>query len=281
MKRPDRLMAVFGGLGAALSLLATAPACAQGAYANLSPTASPPCHNAVPQPRPPRDPNAPPPPPSPPRPPLPSAAEAVLPGAGGMPKHDCFVERARMGNIDLLFVGDSITDFFGRADRGQAVWLEYYGDRNAANFGISGDITQEVLWRMQNEELEGFEAEAIVLMIGTNNIRRNDNANIAQGNAAIIAEFRKRQPNAKILLLGVFPRGGPDSSGRQAVEEINTHLADLADDEHVFYMDLTDTFTKDDGELIEGVMVDGLHPSAMGYQLWAEAIEPWVARYVD
>lgn len=98
-----------------------------------------------------------------------------------MPKHECFLAVARRGGIDLLFVGDSITDFFGRADRGRSVWMRDFAPLRAANFGISGDTTQDVLWRMRAGELEGFKAKLIVLMVGTNNIGRNGNADIAAG----------------------------------------------------------------------------------------------------
>ena len=108
---------------------------------------------------------------------------------------------ARAGDIDLLFVGDSITDWWRQANRGLPVWNEYFGSYKAANFGIAGDTTQGVLWRMQNGELDGFQAKLIVLMLGTNNINRNPNAEIADGNRAIIAEFQKRQPQAKVLVL--------------------------------------------------------------------------------
>ncbi len=111
---------------------------------------------------------------------------------------------ARAGDIDLLFVGDSITD--GWRNRGLEVWNKYFAPLKAANFGIGGDTTQGVLWRMQNGELDGFKAKLIVLMLGTNNINRNPNAEIADGDRLIVEEFKKRQPQAKVLMLGIFPR---------------------------------------------------------------------------
>lgn len=216
------------------------------------------------------------------RPQLPAANVAVPIREGAMPKHQCFIARAKRGGIDLLFVGDSITDFFGRADRGRPVWNDRYGKLNAANFGISGDTTQDVLWRMQNGELEGFEAKLIVLMLGTNNIGRNPNAEIAAGNAAIVAEFRKRQPQAKVLVLGIFPRGNsPNGAGRKAVAEINSELAKLADGKSVFYLDIGPKFLSEDGTMADAVMVDGLHPGIFGYAVWADAIAPIVAQLMQ
>lgn len=217
-----------------------------------------------------------------PRPPLPPATQPNPIRPGAVPKHECFLALAKRGGIDLLFVGDSITDFFGRADRGAEVWKARYGARHAANFGISGDTTQDVLWRMQNGELEGFKAKLIVLMLGTNNIGRNPNAEIAAGDAAIVAEFRTRQPQARVLVLGVFPRGNdPKGTGRANVAAINAELAKLADGKSVFYLDIGPAFLNPDGTLIEGAMVDGLHPSPKGYQLWADAIEPSIARLMQ
>lgn len=216
-----------------------------------------------------------------PAPPLPGATIAAPIRSGAMPKHHCFVQVAQRGGIDLLFVGDSITDFFTRGDRGQSVWNEYYGARKAANFGISGDTTQDVLWRMQNGELDGFSAKVIVLMLGTNNIRRNDNSDIAAGNAAIIEEFRKRHPSAKILLLGIFPRGGVISPDRAIVRDINSHLQLLADNKHIFYQDIGDGFLNADGSFVDGAMADGVHPATKGYAIWAEKIEPTLKAWLE
>ncbi|ODP38895.1 hypothetical protein BFL28_13180 [Sphingomonas turrisvirgatae] len=179
----------------------------------------------------------------------------------------------------MLFVGDSITDFFGRAGRGRDVWMRDFAPLKAANFGISGDTTQDVLWRMRNGELAGFQAKLIILMLGTNNIGRNANADIAAGNAAIVAEFRKRQPQAKVLLLGVFPRGAdPASPARAAIREINAELAKLADGTSVHYLDIASAFLDGEGKLRDGAMVDGLHPGPAGYAMWSDAIRSTVWR---
>jgi lysophospholipase L1-like esterase len=188
-----------------------------------------------------------------------------------MDRHDAFLEIARAGDIDLLFVGDSITD--GWDNGGEAVYNEYFVPMKVANFGIGGDTTQGVLWRMQNGELEGFEARLIVHMLGTNNINRNENSDIVAGNQAILQEYRSRQPQAKVLLLGVFPRGeAADNPNREAIAAINEGLAALDDGENVFYLDIGEAFLTEDGVLTQEVMPDGLHPNAHGYQLWADAM---------
>ena len=192
-------------------------------------------------------------------------------------RHQSFLEVARAGNIDLLFVGDSITDWWRQPQRGLPVFTEYFGTLKTANFGIAGDTTQGVLWRMQNGELDGFQAKLIVLMLGTNNINRNANDDIAEGNRAIVAEFRKRQPQAKVLILGIFPRGpAADNAFRPSIKAINEKLATMADNRQVFYMDIGDRFLAPDGTLPADVMPDGLHPNEKGYRIWAEAMAPRV-----
>jgi lysophospholipase L1-like esterase len=204
-----------------------------------------------------------------PPPALPPATTPVAPG--NLARHDGFVEIARGGNIDLLWIGDSITDWWARA--GQPVWNQYFASLRPANFGIAGDRTQGVLWRVQNGELEGFQAKLVVLMLGTNNINRNPNAEIAEGNRLIVEEIRRRQPHAKVLVLGVFPRGAdPGNPFRASIREINEHLARLHDGENVFYMDIGDRFLAPDGTLTAEVMPDGLHPNENGYRIWAEAV---------
>jgi len=208
--------------------------------------------------------------------PLPSATTPQL-SERMMPRHTEFLTVAKAGNIDLLFVGDSITDFWRQEQRGKPEWDETWAPLKAANFGISGDTTQGVLWRMQNGELDGFKAKLIVLMLGTNNLRRNEIADIAAGDAAIVAEFRKRQPQAKVLVLGVFPRGAaPDNDFRPMVKELNGHLAKLADNKSVFYLDIGDKFLAADGTLTTDIMPDGLHPNLKGYGIWAAATEAQV-----
>ena len=200
-------------------------------------------------------------------------------------RHQSFLEVANAGNIDLLFVGDSITDLWRRSTnangagpvRGLNVWNEHFAPLNAANFGISGDTTQGVLWRMRNGELQGFKAKLIVLMLGTNNISRNPPEEIAAGDRLIVEEFRKQQPQAKVLLLGVFPRSqSPDAPARATIKTLNEHLAKIADDKNVFYLDIGSKFLGADGTLSPDIFPDGLHPNEAGYLIWADAIVPTV-----
>jgi beta-glucosidase len=141
-----------------------------------------------------------------------------------------------------------------------------------ANFGIAGDTTQGVLWRLQHGEGEGYKPKAIMLMIGTNNTSRNSPPEIAMGVADVVFELRKDFPDAKILLLAVFPRSGPTSKVRGQIDEINKMISTLHDNQHVFYLDIGPKFLAPDGSIPQDIMSDGLHPTSKGYEIWADAV---------
>ncbi len=190
-------------------------------------------------------------------------------------RHDGFVTRAKEGGFDLLFVGDSITDFW--RNRGKAVWDENFAPLKAENFGISGDRTEHVLWRLQNGELEGAHPKLTVLMIGTNNTHTNSAEEIAEGVTAVVKEIETRCAETKILLLGVFPRGEkPDAPERSKIKQVNTTISKLDDGKRVKYVDIGSQFLNPDGTLPKTVMPDALHPNEKGYQIWAAAILPTV-----
>ena len=201
----------------------------------------------------------------------PPAAANVPQAPANENRHRTFVDIAKGAPIELVFVGDSITD--GWRNAGQPIWDANWAPYKAANFGIGGDTTQGVLWRMQNGELEGYRAKLFILMLGTNNINRNPNDEIVDGNRLIVEEFKKRQPQAKVLILGIFPRA-PQASDpyRTSIKDINSKLAKLADNKQVFFMDIGDKFLTADGTLTPEIMPDGLHPNLRGYKIWAEAI---------
>lgn len=197
-------------------------------------------------------------------------------------RHESFLEIARQGNVDLLFLGDSITQGWGGA--GKDAWAKHFGSLKPANFGIGGDRTQHVLWRItQGKELEGIDPKAVVLMIGTNNASTNSAEEIAQGVKAIVMELRKQKPQAKILVLGVFPRSGTKVGKEVAaisVEELHPKIAkinllvgQLADGEKVMYKDISSAFLSEEGKLTRSIMPDYLHLSPAGYEIWANAIK--------
>jgi lysophospholipase L1-like esterase len=196
--------------------------------------------------------------------------------------HAGFLEIARAGNVDLLFLGDSITNNW--RNRESDLWSRYYGRRRAANFGINGDRIQHLLWRLHNGELEGIQPRVVVLLIGTNNVGReaygvwrNTNAEVIAGVKAVVACLRTKLPNTKILLLALFPRGTFDSPERARVALINTVIAKLNDDRTVRFLDIGPRFLDADGLLPEAVMPDLLHLTEKGYEIWADAMEPTLA----
>jgi len=217
----------------------------------------------------------------------PRANTAIAPSLnnGYMAKHNANVELAKQGNIDLLFMGDSITDFWRNAGNGgdnppmagKEVFDQYFGSYKTANFGIAGDTTQGVLYRLQNGEGQGFQPKAIMLMIGTNNAGPNTSAEIAEGVGAVVLEMRKDFPNAKILLLGIFPRGNPGDAVRTTALAVNPIIAKLDDGKNVFYLDIGAKFLDADGVLAPDIMADKLHPTKKGYGIWAEAVKDPIA----
>jgi lysophospholipase L1-like esterase len=194
------------------------------------------------------------------------------------PRHEGFVEIAKQGNIDLLLHGDSITDWWVQGDANKAVFDKYFGGIRTANFAIAGDTTQGVLWGLKNGEGQGFQPKAVMLMIGTNNTLANTGPEIAEGIGAVVLELRQDFPQAKILLLAVFPRSVPGDPVRDKIAEINRIIARLGDEQHVFYMDIGAKFLGADGYFLpDAFRPDNLHPQAKGYEIWGEAVRDKLA----
>ena len=194
------------------------------------------------------------------------------------PRHLGFVEIAKQGNIDLLLHGDSITDWWVQGEASKAVFDKYFGGIRTANFGIAGDTTQGVLWGLKNGEGQGFQPKAVMLMIGTNNSFANTAPEIAEGIGAIVLEMRQDFPDAKILLLGIFPRSVPGDPVRDKLAEVNRIISRLDDQKHVFYMDIGAAFLDDKGFFLPDVFrPDNLHPQAPGYEIWGNAVRAKLA----
>jgi lysophospholipase L1-like esterase len=197
---------------------------------------------------------------------------------GFIASHEKFVRIAKEGKAQLVFLGDSITAGWGGKDN-QPIWNKAFGAYVPANFGIGGDRTQHVLWRILNGELEVIKPKAVVLMIGTNNSGTDSAEGIAKGVTVIVETIRAKQPQAKILLLAVFPRGekANPNPGREKLKVVNSIIAKLDDGKNVFFLDIGDKFLQPDGSLTKEIMPDFLHLSAAGYQIWADAIGPKLA----
>ncbi len=195
-------------------------------------------------------------------------------------RHAKMNERVKQGNVDLLMIGDSITH--GWEGHGRNVWAKYYDKRNAVNLGIGGDRTQHVLWRLDNGNIEGISPKLAVLMIGTNNSGSNTPEEIAEGVKAIVEKLRTKLPKMKVLVLAIFPRGTDNNDAkRQVNQKANEIIAKLADDKMVYFLDINQKFLTPEGVLTKEVMPDLLHPHEMGYGVWAEAVEPTIAKLMD
>jgi (4-O-methyl)-D-glucuronate---lignin esterase len=195
-----------------------------------------------------------------------------------LPRHEGFVQRAQQGGIDLLLDGDSITDWWVQNADSQAMFDKYFGSMRTANFAIAGDTTQGVLWGLHNGEGQGFQPKAIMLMIGTNNAGSSSAAEIAEGVGAIILEMRHDFPDAKILLLAIFPRSVPGDPVRDRIAEVNQIIARLDDQKHVFFMDIGSKFLDDTGHFLPDTFrPDLLHPLAKGYDIWGAAVKEKLA----
>ncbi len=206
------------------------------------------------------------------KPELHSAIKPVPRAGGWMKRHESFNTRVAQGKVDLVFIGDSITQ--GWEGKGKKAWAKFYGKRNAVNLGIGGDRTQHVIWRLDNGNLYRIKPKAAVIMIGTNNSGANTSKQIADGVEAIVKQLRNKTPKTKILILGVFPRGATPADKRRKVNEgANAIFKKLADGKAVHYLDIGPKFLEKDGTLTRKIMPDLLHLSETGYTIWAESIE--------
>lgn len=200
-------------------------------------------------------------------------------------KHESFNVISKQGEAPLVFLGDSITA--GWSGRGKDVWKQYWAPMKAANFGIGGDRTEHILWRLQHGNYDGLHPKLTVLMIGTNNTGHQGRAmkehqgavytssakQTAQGVTAIVKLLKEKQPKMKILILSIFPRGADNNNKmRQQNQATNKLIAKLADDKTVYYLDINQAFLQPDGTLSKDIMPDLLHPNAAGYEIWTKAI---------
>ncbi|WP_062063543.1 putative glycoside hydrolase [Cellvibrio sp. OA-2007] len=201
-----------------------------------------------------------------------------------LPRHeqklaDAKAIKAKGGKIDLLFIGDSITQ--GWEKEGAPVWEKNYATRNAFAIGFGGDRTENVLWRLQHGAVENMSPKLVVMMIGTNNTghRQENPATTAAGIKNLLNELQQRLPNSKILLLAVFPRDEkPDGELRQINNGVNAIIKGFVDNKKIFFADINSVFLTKKGVLTKDIMPDLLHPNEQGYELWAAALEPHLQR---
>jgi lysophospholipase L1-like esterase len=227
----------------------------------------------------------------------PSLQQASGPGGGAIPAdapvprtdpnsmiaHVQLLDKTRQGRIDIYFEGDSITRRWGATDYPHLLenWRQNFFGWNAANFGWGGDTTQNILWRLNNGELDGVNPKVIVLLAGTNNVgntvppegAESKAADVTRGLEAILRVMRTKAPDATVILTAIFPRND-NMAMMPTINRINQNLSRLADGARVRYLNVNDKLADPDGKLFDGMTVDKLHPTLRGYQVWADALKP-------
>jgi lysophospholipase L1-like esterase len=200
--------------------------------------------------------------------------------------HTQLLEKAKTGKIDVYFLGDSITRRWGTSDEQYRTfyenWRQNFFGWNAANFGWGGDTTQNILWRLENGELDNVNPKIIVLLAGTNNVGKQSPTadpdprveDIPKGIKAILDLCRQKAPGAKIILMGIFPRND-NSEVLPIIEKINKKISKFANGKKIRFVNVTRKLADKNGKLIEGMTVpDGLHLDLKGYQVWADELKP-------
>ncbi len=199
--------------------------------------------------------------------------------------HAQLLAKAKQGGIDLYFEGDSITRRWGATDYPEllANWKQNFFGWNAADFGWGADQTQNILWRLENGELDGVNPKVVVLLAGTNNVGNmqapgNSDArveDVTRGLQAIVRLIQTKAPAATVVVMGIFPRND-NMSLMPVIDKINANLSAMADGRKVRYLNINDKLADRDGRLFDGMMNAGdkLHPTVQGYRIWAGALKP-------
>jgi lysophospholipase L1-like esterase len=196
--------------------------------------------------------------------------------------HEQLVEKAKKGGIDIYFEGDSITRRWGTSDvqykDNFANWTSNFFGWNAADFGWGADSIQNILWRLENGELDGVNPKIIVVLAGINNVGTFPGGdekveNITRGLKAIVNVCQEKAPNAVIILTALFPRND-NMAVVPEINKINENIAKMADGKKIRYLNVNDKLADKDGKLFEGMSKDKLHPTVKGYQIWADGLKP-------
>ena len=196
--------------------------------------------------------------------------------------HEQLLAKAKQGRVDIYFAGDSIVRRWGATDYPEflANWKQNFWGWNAGDFGWGADRTENIFWRLENGELYGVNPKVIVLLAGTNNVGARAGtdesiAGITAGIRRILDLFIEKAPGATIVLTAIFPRND-NMAAMETINRINTNIASFADGRRIRFLNINDKLADEQGVLREGVMHprDKLHPTVLGYQIWADALKP-------
>ena len=194
--------------------------------------------------------------------------------------HEQLIEKARKGGIDVYFLGDSITRRWGATDYPEflANWNTNFFGWNAANFGWGADNIENILWRVENGELDGVNPKIIVVLAGINNVGTVPGGdakveNITRGLKALVNTCQQKASNAVIILTALFPRND-NMAVIPIINRINDNVAKISDGKKIRYLNVNDRLADKDGKLFDDISKDKLHPSLKGYQIWADGLKP-------
>jgi len=198
--------------------------------------------------------------------------------------HEQLLAKAKKGRIDIYFEGDSITRRWGATDYPQLLenWKQNFFGWNAADFGWGADRVENILWRLENGELDGVNPKVIVLLAGTNNVGNRVPpagvealaGDVTEGLQEVVRVMESKAPDAVIIVTGIFPRND-NMEVMPAIDRINASLAKMAAGQKIRYLNINDKLADHNGMLYEGMMnADKLHPALKGYQVWADALKP-------
>jgi lysophospholipase L1-like esterase len=208
--------------------------------------------------------------------------------ANSLVAHSQLLAKAKQGSVDVYFEGDSITRRWGALDYPELLtnWKHNFSGWNAADFGWGGDETQNILWRLENGELDGVNPKVVVLLAGTNNVGDRSFAGDAQamvvdvtrGLEKIVNLIQSKAPGATIVLMGIFPRND-NMAFMPIIDKVNGNLSKLSNGKSVRYLNVNDKIADSNGKLLDGMMnqKDKLHPTVKTYQVWADALKPVLA----
>jgi len=175
-------------------------------------------------------------------------------------------------NFKVFFLGDSITQGWMMAEYGHSIWLENFGEESALNLGFAGDKTQNLLWRIENGELDGANPELVILMIGTNNAKDDSAEDIAEGVNAILTVIQTKLPKTKIIVHRIFPRGIESEPLRLVTNQASEIFSKSSNEQSIHYLDINNHFQDESENVPIDIMYDGVHLTTKGYAIWVNAI---------
>lgn len=194
-------------------------------------------------------------------------------------RHEDILRMAAARKPEIVLIGDSITHFWGGDPQYKNVgvdsWDSLWKGKEVLNLGFGWDRIENALWRIQHGELDGYEADTVVLLIGTNNLGSDTNERIVAGINQLVDAIHIRQPRAKIFVGGILPRNGSE----RRIELVNAMLRQCLHTDYATYINMTPLVVKGDGRIVKEFFSDGLHPNAAGYERFAAMIEEGMKKH--